>query len=132
MLNLTHLARAINSLIGGKILSKQNKMAELLFPLIDRQIRERKFQQREIYLDELADEELLGNLDSLPFFFLFVILFVSFDWITSICFFTLSVIIETSRGEKFGFLFLSFTSLSSILFSPPAPQSAPIFRAIFF
>ena len=69
MLNLTHLARTINSLIGGKILSKQNKMAELLFPLIDRQIRERMFQQREIYLDELTDEELLGNLDSLTFFF---------------------------------------------------------------
>ena len=58
MLNLTHLARTINSLIGGKILSKQNKMADLLFPLIDPQIRERKFQQREIDLDELTDEEL--------------------------------------------------------------------------
>ena len=132
MLNLTHLARTINSLIVGKILSKQNKMADLLFPLIDPQIRERKFQQREIDLDELTDEELLGNLLPDLTFFLFVILFVSFDWITSICFFTLSVIMETSSGEKFGFLFLSFTSLSSILFSSPAPQSAPIFRAIFF
>ena len=33
-------------------------MADLLFPLIDPQIRERKFQQREIDLDELTDEEL--------------------------------------------------------------------------
>ena len=33
-------------------------MADLLFPLIDLQIRERKFQQREIDLDELTDEEL--------------------------------------------------------------------------
>ena len=132
MLNLTHLARTINSLIVGKILSKQNKMADLLFPLIDPQIRERKFQQRELDLDELTDEELLGNLLPDLTFFLFVILFVSFDWITSICFFTLSVIMETSSGEKFGFLFLSFTSLSSILFSSPASQSAPIFRAIFF
>ena len=107
-------------------------MADLLFPLIDPQIRERKFQQREIDLDELTDEELLGNLLPDLTFFLFVILFVSFDWITSICFFTLSVIMKTSSGEKFGFLFLSFTSLSSILFSSPAPQSAPIFRAIFF
>ena len=121
MLNLTHLARTINSLIVTKILSKQNKMADLLFPLIDPQIRERKFQQREIDLDELTDEELLGNLLPDLTFFLFVILFVSFDWITSICFFTLSVIMETSSGEKFGFLFLSFTSLSSILFSSPAP-----------
>ena len=105
MLNLTHLARTINSLIGGKIFSKQNKMADLLFPLTDPQIRERKFQQREIYLDELTDEEFLGNLLPNLTFFLFVILFVSFDWITSICFFTLSVIMETSSGEKFGFLF---------------------------
>ena len=37
---------------------KPNKMADLLFPLIDPQIRERKFQQREIDLDELTDEEL--------------------------------------------------------------------------
>ena len=37
---------------------KTNKMADLLFPLIDPQIRERKFQQREIDLDELTDEEL--------------------------------------------------------------------------
>ena len=37
---------------------KANKMADLLFPLIDPQIRERKFQQREIDLDELTDEEL--------------------------------------------------------------------------
>ena len=112
-------------------------MADLLFPLIDSQIRERKFQQREIDLDELTDEELLGNLLPDLTFFLVVILFVSFVWITSICFFTLSVITEISRGEKFGFLFLSFTSssftsLSAILFSSPAPQSAPIFRAIFF
>ena len=47
-------------------------------------------------------------------------------------FFLLSVIMETSSGEKFGFLFLSFTSLSSILFSSPAPQSAPIFRELLF
>lgn len=33
-------------------------MADLLFPLIDPQIRERRFQQREIDLDELTDEEL--------------------------------------------------------------------------
>ena len=33
-------------------------MADLLFPLIDPQIRERKFQQREIDLDELTDQEL--------------------------------------------------------------------------
>ena len=33
-------------------------MADLLFPLIDPQIRERKFQQREIDLDELTDKEL--------------------------------------------------------------------------
>ena len=47
------------------------------------------------------------------------------------------VITEISSGEKFGFLFLSFTlssftSLSAILFSSPAPQSGPIFCAIFF
>ena len=70
MLNSTHPARTINSLIGEKILSKQNKMADLLFPLIDPQVRERKFQQREIYLDELTDDELLGNLlPDLTFFF---------------------------------------------------------------
>ena len=46
-------------------------MADLLFPLIDPQIRERKFQQREIDLDELTDEELLGNLlPDLTFFWL--------------------------------------------------------------
>ena len=111
-------------------------MADLLFPLIDPQIRERKFQQREIDLDELTDEELLGNLLPDLTYFL-VVIFVSFVWITSICFFTLSVITEISSGEKFGFLFLSFTSssftsLSSILFPSLAPQSAPIFRAIFF
>ena len=33
-------------------------MADLLLPLIDRQIRERKFQQREIDLDQLTDEKL--------------------------------------------------------------------------
>ena len=33
-------------------------MADLLFPLIDPKIRERKFQQREIDLDELTDQEL--------------------------------------------------------------------------
>ena len=112
-------------------------MADLLFPLIDPQIRERKFQQREIDLDELTDEELLGNLLPDLTFFLVVILFVSFVWITSICFFTLSVIMEISRREKFGFLFLSFTSssftsLSAILFPSLAPQSVPIFRVIFF
>ena len=36
-------------------------MADLLFPLIDPQIRERKFQQREIDLDELTDEELRSS-----------------------------------------------------------------------
>ena len=51
-------------------------MADLLFPLIDPQIRERKFQQREIDLDELTDEELLGNL--LPdFTFFFCLLYYS-------------------------------------------------------
>ena len=33
-------------------------MADFLFPLIDLQICKRKFQQREIDLDELTDEEL--------------------------------------------------------------------------
>ena len=36
-------------------------MADLLFPLIDPQIRERRFQQREIDLHELTDEELCSR-----------------------------------------------------------------------
>ena len=47
MLNLTHLEFV-----------KTNKMADLLFLLIDPQIRGRKFQQREIDLDQLTDEQL--------------------------------------------------------------------------
>ena len=47
MLNLTHLEFV-----------KTNKMADLSFLLIDPQIRGRKFQQREIDLDQLTDEQL--------------------------------------------------------------------------
>ena len=47
MLNLTHLEFV-----------KTNKIAGLLFLLIDPQIRGRKFQQREIDLDQLTDERL--------------------------------------------------------------------------
>ena len=47
MLNLTHLEFV-----------KTNKIADLLFLLIDPQIRGRKFQQREIDLDQLTDEQL--------------------------------------------------------------------------
>ena len=47
MLNLTHLEFV-----------KTNKMADLLFLLIDPQIRGRKFQQREIDLDQPTDEQL--------------------------------------------------------------------------
>ena len=36
-------------------------MADLLFPLIDLQICKRKFQQQEIDLDELTDEELRSS-----------------------------------------------------------------------
>ena len=53
VLNLTHLARTINSLIGGKSLSKQTTGG-----LTISQIRERKFQQREIGLDQPTDGEL--------------------------------------------------------------------------
>ena len=49
-LNLTHLARTINSLTGGKSLSKQTKWWNDCSP-------ERKFQQREIDLEQLTDEE---------------------------------------------------------------------------
>ena len=47
MLNLTHLEFV-----------KTNKIADLLFLLIDPQVRGRKFQQREIDLDQLTDEQL--------------------------------------------------------------------------
>ena len=47
MLNLTH-----------QEFVKTNKIADLLFLLIDPQIRGRKFQQREIDLDQLTDEQL--------------------------------------------------------------------------
>ena len=47
MLNLTHLE-----------FIKTNKIEDLLFLLIDPQIRGRKFQQREIDLDQLTDEQL--------------------------------------------------------------------------
>ena len=53
MLNLSHLARTINSLIGRKSLSKQTKWRTYCFTK-----RERKFQHREIGLDQLTDEEL--------------------------------------------------------------------------
>ena len=49
-LNLTHLARTVNSLIGGKSLSKQTKWRNDCS-------RERKFQQREIDLEQLTGEE---------------------------------------------------------------------------
>ena len=49
-LNLTHLARTINSLTGGKSLSKQTKWRNDCS-------RERKFQQREIDPEQLTDEE---------------------------------------------------------------------------
>ena len=59
VVNLTHLARTINSIIGGgECFSKQeNGGSSLLFPLIDPQIHGRKFQQREIDFDQLTDEE---------------------------------------------------------------------------
>ena len=50
MLNLTHLEFV-----------KTNKIADLLFLLIDPQIRGRKFQQREIDLDQLTDEQLRSS-----------------------------------------------------------------------
>ena len=60
VVNLTHLARTINSIIGGgKVFqNKQNGGSSLLFPLIDPQIHGRKFQQRKIDFDQLTDEEL--------------------------------------------------------------------------
>ena len=53
-LNLTHLARTINSLIGGKSLSKQTNGGLT----VRSHIRKRKFQQREIDLDQLRDGDL--------------------------------------------------------------------------
>ena len=50
MLNLTHLE-----------FIKTNKIEDLLFLLIDPQIRGRKFQQREIDLDQLTDEQLRSS-----------------------------------------------------------------------
>ena len=56
MLNLTHLVKTINSLIGEKVCqNKQNGR------LTVSQIRERKFQRREIDLDQLTDKELRGR-----------------------------------------------------------------------
>ena len=52
VLTLTHLARTINSLIGGKSLSKQTKLQTYRFT------NTRKLQQREIDLDQLTDEEI--------------------------------------------------------------------------
>ena len=62
VVNLTHLARTINSIIGGGgwgsvFQNKQNGGSSLLFPFIDPQIHVRKFQQREIDFDQLTDEE---------------------------------------------------------------------------
>ena len=48
VLNLTHLARMMNSLIGGKSLSKNTKWQTYCFT--------RKFQQQEIDLYQLTDE----------------------------------------------------------------------------
>ena len=60
MLNLTHLEFV-----------KTNKIADLLFLLIDPQIRGRKFQQREIDLDQLTDEQLRSRYrfgrESIPY-----------------------------------------------------------------
>ena len=56
MLNLTHLARTINSLIGGKSLSTQTN-GGLTVSLI----REKKFQRREIDLDQLTYGELCSR-----------------------------------------------------------------------
>ena len=53
-LNLTYLTRTINSLIGGKGLSKQKNGGLILRS----HIRKRKFQQREIDLDQLREGEL--------------------------------------------------------------------------
>ena len=36
-------------------------MADLLIPVIRPQIREKRFRQHEIYLDDLSDEELLSR-----------------------------------------------------------------------
>ena len=52
--NLTHLARSINSQIGRKIELKTNKIADLLLE----QIREKKFREQEIDLDQFLNEEL--------------------------------------------------------------------------
>ena len=52
MLILTDLAGTFNSLIGGKDCENKQNGA-----LTVSQIRERKFQQREIDLDKLTDEE---------------------------------------------------------------------------
>ena len=63
MLNLTHLEFV-----------KTNKIADLLFLLIDPQIRGRKFQQREIDLDQLTDEQLRSRYrfgrESITYFFI--------------------------------------------------------------
>ena len=54
VLNLTHLARTINSLIGGKGLSKQTKLQTYCFT------NTRKLQQREIDLDQLGTSHNLS------------------------------------------------------------------------
>ena len=55
MLILTHLARSIRTLIGINV--SKNKMADLPLP----QIREKKFRQQEIDLDQYTDEELCSR-----------------------------------------------------------------------
>ena len=57
MLILTHLARPIKFTIRGEKFVKTNKMADLPLP----QIREKKFREQEIDLDQFTDEELCSR-----------------------------------------------------------------------